>query len=556
MSNVNALAQVTASTPTTKTGAQICENCEGDNPSFASLLATAEDNTVQMTEQQNQLTGELATPVPVAGSLLASVLSALATNESLSPEQQMAAETTTADNDNKPLPSSEADIDPTLLTELIGIQPAEAETKAETKTETDTLAPDTEAAVLLNIGDEAPTDELQKSPAVQPIVAPVEIVAQKNKTVQPANLLMGDNPEIIKTPGLQGAETPVPVEGSKTPTNIAAAPASGKNEFAPLMAAAPAETAPAKNSAADPTVQQAVATPEGSKVSLDTPTLKADQTIEGNLAPKADLTPKGDMAIKTDMAPTKADQNDLKPTQSAELSSTSKPVEASGSQTNSTGDKASSQQGQQSNQENPSSLAQKLKPLQQAASLFQAQDNSAQTSVKTPDLVVPSLTISPTGEMARPTGIEGLTSTTNNPSTPQVPLNNVAVHIAAQAKAGNHKFNIRLDPPELGRIDIRLEINRDGQTLTHLAVEKPETLDMLRQDSRALERALNNAGLDSRSGNLSFSLREDNSNRQQAGKSDQDDSQWSGQNTNEENEVSEPVVERTLNVSSGIDISI
>ena len=90
---------------------------------------------------------------------------------------------------------------------------------------------------------------------------------------------------------------------------------------------------------------------------------------------------------------------------------------------------------------------------------------------------------------------------------PQVPLNTLAVHIAQQAQNGNRRFDIRLDPPELGRLEIRLDVTRDGQVTTHMVVERAETLDLLQRDSRALERALQNAGLDTSEGGLKFSLK-------------------------------------------------
>ena len=218
-------------------------------------------------------------------------------------------------------------------------------------------------------------------------------------------------------------------------------------------------------------------------------------------------------------------------------------------------DNASS--GQRENADQSSSLIQKLKPLDQTTPLFQAQGGApAQDGVKTLDLMAPTLPMSATGEVVRPAGISGIVPSLNTPTTPQVPIDNIAVHIAAQAKAGNQRFNIRLDPPELGRIDIRLEIGRDGQTLTHIAVDKAETLDLLRQDSRSLERALNSAGLDSREGGLSFSLREENKQDQQAGESDQDGEPASSDNLVDENEQNNETIERTLNVASGIDIKI
>jgi flagellar hook-length control protein FliK len=89
-----------------------------------------------------------------------------------------------------------------------------------------------------------------------------------------------------------------------------------------------------------------------------------------------------------------------------------------------------------------------------------------------------------------------------------VPLAGLAVEIAAQARNGNHSFEIRLDPPELGRIDVRLDVDRDGNVSSRLVVERSSTLDLLRRDAHQLERALQDAGLKTTDNGLQFSLRD------------------------------------------------
>jgi flagellar hook-length control protein FliK len=78
-----------------------------------------------------------------------------------------------------------------------------------------------------------------------------------------------------------------------------------------------------------------------------------------------------------------------------------------------------------------------------------------------------------------------------------VPLKGVAlaVEIVSRMREGLRRFEIRLDPPELGRIDVRLEVDRHGQATTKLTVDRPETLDLLQREARGLERALQQAGL-------------------------------------------------------------
>jgi flagellar hook-length control protein FliK len=84
----------------------------------------------------------------------------------------------------------------------------------------------------------------------------------------------------------------------------------------------------------------------------------------------------------------------------------------------------------------------------------------------------------------------------------------LAIEIASRAKDGSRQFDIRLDPPELGRIDVKLDVDKSGQVNTHLTVDRPETLDLLRRDAQGLERALQQAGLKTSDSGLEFSLRQ------------------------------------------------
>jgi flagellar hook-length control protein FliK len=96
----------------------------------------------------------------------------------------------------------------------------------------------------------------------------------------------------------------------------------------------------------------------------------------------------------------------------------------------------------------------------------------------------------------------------NLPVSAPVPLESLAVEIATRAQGGSNRFEIRLDPPELGRIDVRLDIDRSGNVTSRLVVEKAETLDVLRRDAHQLERALQDAGLKTSDNSLQFSLRD------------------------------------------------
>jgi flagellar hook-length control protein FliK len=114
---------------------------------------------------------------------------------------------------------------------------------------------------------------------------------------------------------------------------------------------------------------------------------------------------------------------------------------------------------------------------------------------------------------AVPSAAQVATMQSAQPRSPAHAQNSVAIEglpvaIAARAAEGRQRFEIRLDPPELGRIDVRLDFARDGQLMARLVVDRAETLDLLRRDSASLEKALESAGLRADDGGLQFSLRD------------------------------------------------
>jgi flagellar hook-length control protein FliK len=101
------------------------------------------------------------------------------------------------------------------------------------------------------------------------------------------------------------------------------------------------------------------------------------------------------------------------------------------------------------------------------------------------------------------------------PQSAAIPLAGVPLEIASKALAGKNRFEIRLDPPELGRIDVRLDVDRDGNVTSRLTVDRVETLDLLRRDASGLERALHDAGLKTADNGLQFALRDQSTSQQQ-----------------------------------------
>ncbi|NLH79804.1 MAG: flagellar hook-length control protein FliK, partial [Phyllobacteriaceae bacterium] len=114
----------------------------------------------------------------------------------------------------------------------------------------------------------------------------------------------------------------------------------------------------------------------------------------------------------------------------------------------------------------------------------------------------------------------GTTGGTAQPVAVRLPTADVSPAVAATAMAamadvaarrihqGTNRFSVRLDPAELGSVDVRVDVKADGSVSARLVVERADTLDMMLRDQKTLERALSSAGLDVSSGGLQFSMRD------------------------------------------------
>lgn len=85
-------------------------------------------------------------------------------------------------------------------------------------------------------------------------------------------------------------------------------------------------------------------------------------------------------------------------------------------------------------------------------------------------------------------------ATTSSPGT-QVAVK-VSAEISGNSDAnGSKTVKVRLHPEELGRVEVKLE-TQNGQTQVVVRAENPQALESLKADSRMLEQALKDAGLD------------------------------------------------------------
>lgn len=155
---------------------------------------------------------------------------------------------------------------------------------------------------------------------------------------------------------------------------------------------------------------------------------------------------------------------------------------------------------------------------------------------------------------------EAAAKATSAESTRPTPLHIVPIEIGARALAGNKRFDIRLDPAELGRVDVSLEISDKGDVSAKLTVDRVETLQLLQRDARTLERAFEQAGLKPTEGGVEMSLRDpaDQSGSRQ-GRQDEEGSRtrraWV-ETTEESALVAETAPLRRAARLGGVDLSI
>jgi len=145
------------------------------------------------------------------------------------------------------------------------------------------------------------------------------------------------------------------------------------------------------------------------------------------------------------------------------------------------------------------------------------------------------------------------------PTQAPVPLGQVPMTIGLRSLAGSSEFQIRLDPVELGRIDVKLEIDKaKGTVATHLVVDRPDTLALLQRDAGQLQQALTQAGLDPSAGGVNVSLRGDGGNAggQSNGQPGGDGRQASPWSADRSDTPTEAVPLRMLRGYGGLDIRI
>ncbi|MBI2239739.1 MAG: flagellar hook-length control protein FliK [Magnetospirillum gryphiswaldense] len=85
-------------------------------------------------------------------------------------------------------------------------------------------------------------------------------------------------------------------------------------------------------------------------------------------------------------------------------------------------------------------------------------------------------------------------------------MDQVKVQIAKSGANGD-TIKVQLKPVELGSIEVKLDVAKDGSVSGVVTADNKDTLAMLKNDSRTLEKALSDAGFKTDAGSLTFNLR-------------------------------------------------
>lgn len=94
----------------------------------------------------------------------------------------------------------------------------------------------------------------------------------------------------------------------------------------------------------------------------------------------------------------------------------------------------------------------------------------------------------------------------------------VKVNITKSAVKGVDKIDISLKPEELGHIEIKMHLAKNGKLQAEIVASRPETMEILQKEAQNLQKSFEDAGFQTDDNSLSFSCRDDNA---QSGRQEQ-----------------------------------
>jgi|GEM_PF-7046698 len=167
-------------------------------------------------------------------------------------------------------------------------------------------------------------------------------------------------------------------------------------------------------------------------------------------------------------------------------------------------------------------------PTPQAAqaphiSLLPGPLSSADGALSVADSILQELGLTGTlvhGHSSQSTGLSNFVTSAQPAGASHPAAQTVAAFLHKTASGGvNKAVTIRLDPPELGRVEIKMSFESHSKIKAVLKVENSETYLMMQRDHHILEKALREAGFDTK-GALQFELAQDGHGFGQDGRHD------------------------------------
>lgn len=133
-------------------------------------------------------------------------------------------------------------------------------------------------------------------------------------------------------------------------------------------------------------------------------------------------------------------------------------------------------------------------------------------------------------------------------------VDQVKVNITKSAIKGVDKIDISLKPEDLGHIEVKMQISKDGKLQAHIISSRPETMEMLQKEMQSLERAFADAGFEMDEGGLTFSFND----RDQANQNEKEESTRLRHFIGEmlEGENTEEMANDNWNYSQGLNIRV
>ena len=88
----------------------------------------------------------------------------------------------------------------------------------------------------------------------------------------------------------------------------------------------------------------------------------------------------------------------------------------------------------------------------------------------------------------------------------------IKVNITKSAVKGVDKIDIQLKPQDLGNVEVKLQIGKDGKLQAQIIASRADVAETMQKDMQSLEKAFSDAGFDLDENSLSFQFKEDSQN--------------------------------------------